>query len=302
MEPSRELRNCRLSLSGLSVGDAFGETFFGSRDAVETRIAKRVLASPPWRWTDDTAMAISIVETLEAKGHIDQDDLGGRFAKRYMADPRRGYGGGAHGLLAAMAAGTDWRRASRSMFGGLGSWGNGAAMRASPLGAYFAGDPERAAREAALSAEITHSHPEGIAGAVAVAVAASFVAGLRAVPAADVEAAPFERAGFFSVILDLVAEGRTKDGIETARYLAEAEPSEAAKALGTGTEVSAMDTVPFCLWAAARWHDDFEEALWATVAGLGDRDTTCAIVGGIVALSAARGIPRAWIEATEEVR
>jgi ADP-ribosylglycohydrolase len=29
---------------------------------------------------------------------------------------------------------------------------------------------------------------------------------------------------------------------------------------------------------------DFEEAMWTTVAGLGDRDTTCAIVGGIVAL------------------
>jgi ADP-ribosylglycohydrolase len=47
--------------------------------------------------------------------------------------------------------------------------------------------------------------------------------------------------------------------------------------------VSAQDTVPFALWCAARHLSSYEEALWLTVSGLGDRDTTCAIVGGIVA-------------------
>jgi hypothetical protein len=40
--------------------------------------------------------------------------------------------------------------------------------------------------------------------------------------------------------------------------------------------------------------------MWTTVAGLGDRDTTCAIVGGIVALSAAPAtIPSTWVAARE---
>jgi ADP-ribosylglycohydrolase len=54
------------------------------------------------------------------------------------------------------------------------------------------------------------------------------------------------------------------------------------------------------LWCAARHIDNFEEALWNTVSGLGDRDTTCAIVGGIVALAVGHaGIPSAFVEARE---
>ena len=68
--------------------------------------------------------------------------------------------------------GTDWRDAARRPFRGAGSMGNGAAMRVAPLGAWFADDVARAVDEARRSAEVTHMHPEGIAGAVAVAVAA----------------------------------------------------------------------------------------------------------------------------------
>lgn len=64
--------------------------------------------------------------------------------------------------------------------------------------------------------------------------------------------------------------------------------------------LSAQDTVPFPFWRAARHLDDYEEALWLTVSGLGDRDTTCAVVGGIVACYVGEaGIPAAWLEARE---
>lgn len=72
-----------------------------------------------------------------------------------------------------------------------------------------------------------------------------------------------------------------------------------SSALGTGARVTSMDTVPFSLWCAARYLDHFEEAMWGTVSGLGDRDTTCAIVGGIVALAAPATVPAAWREARE---
>jgi ADP-ribosylglycohydrolase len=62
-----------------------------------------------------------------------------------------------------------------------------------------------------------------------------------------------------------------------------------------GTRVSAQDTVPFALWCAAHHLDDYEEALWTTVRGLGDRDTTCAIVGGVVVLATGvAAIPAEW--------
>ena len=76
----------------------------------------------------------------------------------------------------------------------------------------------------------------------------------------------------------------------------------AVGALGNGSKVSAQDTVPFSLWAAAHHLGDYQEALWTTVSGLGDRDTTCAIVGGIVAMSAGiKSIPASWLEAREPI-
>jgi ADP-ribosylglycohydrolase len=49
------------------------------------------------------------------------------------------------------------------------------------------------------------------------------------------------------------------------------------------------------LWCASQRFANFEEALWLTVSGLGDRDTTCAIVGGIVAMfTGVAGIPAEW--------
>jgi ADP-ribosylglycohydrolase len=77
----------------------------------------------------------------------------------------------------------------------------------------------------------------------------------------------------------------------------------AAKELGSGAQVISEDTVPFSVWCAARHLDSYEEALWSTVSGMGDRDTTCAIVGGIVALSAGReSIPVAWLAARERLQ
>lgn len=167
--------------------------------------------------------------------------------------------------------------------------GNGAAMRAAPVGAYFAAEGwERVVDEAAASAEITHSHREGIAGAVAVAVAAAWSTTSPTGPL-------FER------VLDLTPPGETRSRIERAASLPpETDPAAAGRVLGNGSTALAQDTVAFCLWCAARHLDSFEEALWATVSALGDCDTTCAIVGGIVACSVGlNGIPLDWRERRE---
>ena len=65
--------------------------------------------------------------------------------------------------------------------------------------------------------------------------------------------------------------------------------------LGNGSRVTAQDTVPYVLWSAAWNLDNYAEALWHTVAGLGDMDTTCAMVGGIVVMrSGVAAIPDEW--------
>jgi ADP-ribosylglycohydrolase len=267
------LDRARLALDGLSVGDAFGERFFGQPAIVVSRIEQRALPGAPWFWTDDTAMALSVLDELQASAGIDSSSLAQRFARRYRQDSRRGYGGTAHDILMDISLGQPWREVAQGVFDGQGSMGNGSAMRVAPIGAYFADDLDAAVLHARASAEPTHAHPEGHAGAIATAVAAALAWQMGSGSRAPSGAA------LLSETLRLTPNSGTRDGIERAL---------------------SPDTVPFALWCAARHLDDFEQALWTTVSGLGDRDTTCAITGGIVALSVGRaGIPGHFLDARE---
>lgn len=287
------LERARCSLEGLSVGDAFGERFFFQTEQNQQRFADHVLDEPPWPYTDDTQMALSIVETLRQHGAIEQDRLAASFADHY--DPSRGYGPSMHYQLRSIRAGKAWREAARGQFGGQGSFGNGAAMRVAPVGAFFADDLAKVVEQASLSAEVTHTHPEAIAGSIAVALAAAWVCRLR-----ERDAFP-ERAEFLDLLVPQIPTSEVRRKIRWARDFSERTSVEAAvNMLGNGLSLSAQDTVPFVLWCASTYLADYEQALWLTASGLGDVDTTCAMVGGIVAL--ARGmehIPLAWRKARE---
>jgi ADP-ribosylglycohydrolase len=284
------------SLHGLSCGDAFGERFFLHPEVAQTLIAQRAVPSPPWRYTDDTVMAVAITETLEEFGEIREKSLAANFGRRYVADPQRGYGPAMHGLLPEFASAPfSWNEKSQALFRGAGSFGNGAAMRVAPLGAYFSDDLDAVLNQAAHSAVVTHSHPEAVAGAIAVATAAALACQHRVEPLSPAE--------FLQQTCQRTPMSEVHLGIINALALPNDTTVEAAvAALGNGAKVSAQDTVPFSLWAAAHHLDDYQDALWTTVSGLGDRDTTCAIVGGIVATSASvESIPPSWLESREPI-
>ncbi|GAB3152929.1 ADP-ribosylglycohydrolase family protein [Micromonospora sonneratiae] len=294
-EDRREL--CHDALVGLSVGDALGAQYFvpghHSADLVEGRVPGGL-----WDWTDDTEMACSVAAILREFGTIDQDLLAEAFAQR--CEPYRGYGPGAVVLLHRIRDGAHWRTAAGELFGGQGSCGNGAAMRVAPLGAYFADELETAAEQAARSAEVTHAHPEGITGAVAVAVGAALAGAARW---GDVRPSAVE---FLAVVGDQLDKGQVGRGIRRARELLGRDVEEAAYKLGNGSQVTAQDTVPFCLWVAATHLDDYPAAVTSCVRVGGDIDTTSAIVGGIVAAytgigerAGVRGVPRDWLAARE---
>jgi ADP-ribosylglycohydrolase len=249
----------------------------------------RTLPAMPWTYTDDTAMAMSIVDVLSERRTVDREMLAALFAARHQFDPGRGYGGAAHIILTQISEGVPWRVASSTAFRGAGSMGNGGAMRVAPLGAYFFDDFEAAVENARRSAEVTHAHAEGQAGAIAVAVAAACVARSNRDP------------GFlFDTVLRYTPDSETRAGIERASaFPLEDDAVTAASVLGNGSRVTSQDTVPFSLWCAARHLGQFEEAIWCTVSGLGDRDTTCAIVGGILTASLDTRVPDAWIAARE---
>jgi len=255
------------------------------------------LPAGPWWHTDDTEMAISIVEVLRLLGSVHQDALARQFTWRYEREPDRGYGSGARQQLRMMAEGAEWRVTSREAFSGQGSLGNGSAMRVAPIGAWFAGDLDRVVKEARASAMVTHMHSEGVAGAVAIAVAAAMAWRLRG------NTSPEATLEFFNEVHKRTPDSETQRGIAHAFQVRQFEsPQSAARTLGNGTGVTCPDTVPFTVWAAAKYLGRYREAIAATASVGGDIDTNCAIVGGIVSLSTGRkGFPEDWLSQIEKL-
>lgn len=278
--PGTRLALALESLAGLSVGDALGAQHF---------VTPVDVADPPygpWPWTDDTEEACCLVATL-AEGEFDRDAFAESLGRHH--DPYRGYGPGAVVILREISEGLPWPIAAAAAFDGQGSSGNGAAMRAAPLGAWHADSLVRAAIQGTRAAEVTHAHPEGIAGGVAVTVAAAVAAAGRL---------DGQRPQLLRAVAAHTPPGRVRDGLVEAAGLHD--PGHAAYALGNGARAMAQDTVPFALWVADRYLTDYQGALAACIAAGGDVDTTCAIAGGVVAAyTGLDGIPAAWRSARE---
>ncbi|GCE50957.1 ADP-ribosylglycohydrolase [Thermosporothrix hazakensis] len=290
---NERMKRVLCAIEGLSVGDAFGERLFSNPSILEHVEAAYQAKTPPKPFTDDTLMALSIVSILRQYGYIQQDQLARSFAQRY--DPRRGYGPAMHQLLRALQSGLPWKDGASNQFEGQGSYGNGAAMRVAPVGAYFAGSMEEVVIQAARSAEVTHTHPEGVAGAIAVAVATAHAWSLRD------EAQLPTRSEFIDLVLPFVPTSELRRKLRLARDISEKTALDAVVAmLGNGSLVSAQDTVPFTLWCAGEHLGDYKQAILLTASAGGDVDTTCAIVGGIVVLATGvEGIPEAWRQVRE---
>ncbi|MCA8912921.1 MAG: ADP-ribosylglycohydrolase family protein [Planctomycetes bacterium] len=279
------------SLEALATGDAFGQQ--GFRGPMETvlLVAASAGSRVKWRWTDDTAMALGIVEVLTRHGHIEQDDLADVFSRNYTREPGRGYGPGQHRLMQNIAEGRDWREAGKALFDG-GSFGNGCAMRIGPLGAFFADDLQTVIEQAALATEVTHAHKEGVAGGIAAAVAAAI--------ACRLEGTEHPRTELIEQVIAHTPQSNVRHGIEYALKIdLDYSVHTAVSALGNGSRITAEDTVPLCVWLAAKHLGEFEEAMWQTAVAGGDRDTNCAIVGGIIGGREDAVIPPEWLKYRE---
>jgi ADP-ribosylglycohydrolase len=275
----------RLSLEGLSLGDAFGMYY---------RPAK--LLDGTWYYTDDTFMALSINRILHLHGKIDQDELAMDFAVRYNENRTRGYGPGMRRLLPAILNGQGWQEAAKALFSGEGSFGNGAAMRIPPLGAYFADDLPTVVEQAKLASEVTHAHPEGIAGGIAIAVGAAV--------AWQARGTPLTRAEFINRVLPHIPDSEVRHRTVLARdtHLTAKSITALVALVGNGGEITAQDTVAFCLWCAGEYLSDYEASVRLAASGDGDVDTVCAIVGGMVACYVGmEGLPAEWLRRRESL-
>ncbi|MFH2006685.1 MAG: ADP-ribosylglycohydrolase family protein [bacterium] len=274
------------AMLGTMVGDSLGMPAEGlSRELLMEQLGRldslREGRLPAGEYTDDTEMTIGLCEALLERGEFDV-----RTVAQHMADlftPWRGYSPHVYGIMARIRQGLDWESP------GTSSWGAGAATRVAALGILYADDP-LVAEHAAAQAQITHTHANGIAGAVAQAQALSIatVNGL------------FESAVTAEELLDQL-QGPVSDhsvamidSLERIRDLRRQDSPEqlsAAIARVYSCDGSAVGTVPAAL-AAFLLSNSFEEAVIAAVNCGGDTDTLGAMTGALAgAFYGARSIP-----------
>lgn len=213
------------------------------------------LFHPRCRFTDDTVLTVAVADAI----------LGGTgFAESFRRigrrHPRAGYGG----------TFIEWLFSSDA--GPYNSWGNGSAMRVSPVGFAFSTEEEVLDR-AKASAEVTHNHPEGVKGAQATALAV-FLAGTGS-PKDTIR----------SRIADLF-------GYDMDRSLDDIRPSYSF-------DVSCQGSVPEAIIAFLE-SNSYEDAVRNAVSLGGDSDTLACIAGGI-AEAFYGGVPDTIREKVEEL-
>lgn len=296
MNINQRIALAKRSLKGISIGDAFGESFFGEQDNILHHIQQRIIPETTWEFTDDTVMAIAVFEQLVKNQAIHQDQLALDFSTNHDKDVNRGYGATARRILRKIGEGGNWKTISRGVFEGMGSMGNGASMRVGPIGAFYFDDLTKVKFLAEQSAEITHSHIEGISGAIAVAVATAMATRMK------IEGISLKPIEFLESIICEMPDTDTRSKLKKAISVPYTYNIETVSTiLGNGSKIIAQDTVPFAIWCAAHHLDDFGEAIWKAVSILGDRDTICAIVGGITMMSTDEEcIPKEWLASVED--
>jgi ADP-ribosylglycohydrolase len=217
---------------GAIAGDIIGSVY----EARPIKTMKFPLFHPRSRFTDDTVLTVALADSL-----MHGTPFVGLLKQYYRAYPHAGYGGSFH----------KWAQSEDSR--PYNSWGNGSAMRVSPVG-FASSTLENVLSQAQQSAEVTHDHPEGIKGAQAVA-SAVFLA--RTGQSKEQIKNYVERA--FGYDLDT-----TLDEIRpTYEFL-----------------VSCQKSVPQAIRAFLE-SDNFEDAVRKAISLGGDSDTLACMAGGI---------------------
>lgn len=256
-------------------------------------------------YTDDTQMTLALAETLAETGSslrsghdVDfEAELATRFADAF--DPARGYGPGAQSVLLAIRRGAPWNEPASRLFGGSGSFGNGAAMRAAPVGLFFHDAPQALLRDVARrSALPTHTHPQAIEGAIF--QAAAVASACRYTPSST-----FNPHAFLDAVekaLDLDADENTEysDACQQIRQLLAFDIAPATIGDVLGCDVSAVGSVPTALYSFLTHPGNFKEAVTYAVKIGGDTDTIAAMCGAVSgAYLGASALPSEWLSAVE---
>lgn len=279
------------SALGCAVGDALGRAVEGwSHEAIREHFGL-LTEMQDGLYSDDTEMMIGLMEALLEDQTFDPAVAARKFLENFH--PWRGYGARIYGVMARLRRGLPWQEV------GTDSWGNGAAMRVAPIGFFFFDDRRKLKEKAVLSATVTHKHPEGVAGAVAQALAVG-LATEQGLKRQKVDSKAFIREiseGVEGISPEVAEEIRKVEGLPHAEGVL-----EGARLLSSsfGCDISAKGAVPAAIGAFVLGRSFREAVLMAVNAG-GDTDTLGAMAGAIAgAYYGLEAIPEEWLLRLED--
>jgi len=272
---------------GSAIGDALGASFEGlwiNRLNIEK-------FSLDGQWTDDTHMMIGVAESLIANKGFNGEHMAWTFIKNWEKEPWRGYGPGPPKVFRMIKSGVAWNEAAKQLYGGMGSFGNGAAMRVAPIGLLYYDDEEKLRQVAYKSAEITHAHVLGKEGAAIQAYAVAL--------AVQTERDNLNPEEFLEKIANFTENSVYRKKLEKARLLLKKDnKKEVIKMLGNTVE--AFNSVPTAIYCFAKNHQSYAKAVLYAVSLGGDTDTLGAMTGAIAgAYHGIENIPNIWIKKLE---
>jgi ADP-ribosylglycohydrolase len=302
------------TLVGGAIGDALGRPAEGRwPEKIQARYG--VLKDfQPWRgWkggpkgtiTDDTQMSMCVAETLVEHGHLDPEDLARRFVDWLPIG--RGKGRSCTAAVLRLTEGIPWYEA------GVASAGNGAAMRAAPVGLRYPCDVSALRRDAALSAVVTHADSMAAASAIAVGFATSYLLHLK-----PGELDPSELVRALETALEDVPDPghpERKPGCDDRPVPLRERIGEIPDFLGEPPDrgfgyfyngAFVLESLPAALWCFLDSPEDPERVLLTAVNGGHDADTVAAMAGNLAgAYHGEDAFPDRWrddLEFAEELR
>lgn len=288
MEDSSRFSGCLL---GSALGDAIGELAFHN-SSIE-RLSQKLDLVKELIYTDDTAMTIGIAESLLERNDLDPEHLGETFQKNFRLEPWRGYASGPPSIFAAVTQkGMTYLEAAKSLFGGRGSLGNGAAMRVAPIGLVY-GDSLYLYEKVYRSASVTHMHPVGIDGAAAQAKAVAIATELD--PNQD-----FDPGEFLKDLIDFIRTPQMKSKLLLVQRLITEKVSPMRAAQQIGRSVTAHESIPFSIYSFLLYPRSYKNCLFCSILNGGDRDTLGAMAGAVSgAYLGIKALPPTWLQKLE---
>lgn len=248
--------------------------------------------------TDDTQMSMCVAKSIIDTGRVDPDDLTEQFVDWLPSG--RGVGRATTAAVIRLSYGLPWHAA------GANSAGNGAAMRAAPIGLRFPRDPNELLIGAVTSAVVTHRNAMAATSAAMVAAGVAYCAQTDA-----------DRLNPDSFVSHIVAAGncindqgaperkpgstrpiRLTDRVCDVLSRLDQPHYEAFDYFRNGAFV--LESLPAAIWCFLRYRDDPEEALIIAASQGRDADTVASMAGNFIgAYRGASALPYRWIRELE---